>query len=187
MDDKRAAGVCCSPGCGDPVSADAPVPLCERHLAAAADWAGAVFGVEDVLPSPCLACGSRVGVRYPSGWVCASCEWVHGEVPEETVLRARVNVVYYLRLDTRIKIGTTGNLGQRMRRLWHDELVAIEPGDRLLERSRHEQFARYRLGPSEWFERSPEIADHVARLSLGAGDPWALYARWVSESIAALG
>jgi len=187
MDDKRAARVCWSPGCDGAVAADAPVVLCERHLAVAADWAGAIFGVEDVLPSPCLACGSRVGVRYPSGWVCAICEWVQGEVPEETGLRARVNVVYYLRLDTRIKIGTTGNLGQRMRRLWHDELVAIESGDRVLEQSRHEQFAQYRLGSSEWFDLSPEIADHVRRLSIGAGDPWALYARWVSESIAAHG
>jgi hypothetical protein len=62
MDDTRA-GVCCSPGCSGSVFAGAPVPLCERHLAATADWAGALFGVEDVLPSPCLACGSRAGVR----------------------------------------------------------------------------------------------------------------------------
>ena len=40
------------------------------------------FGVTDVLPSPCLACGSRLGVRYPSGWLCAICEWRVGELPD---------------------------------------------------------------------------------------------------------
>lgn len=185
MTDKRSTIWCWAPGCGTSVAEDAPVALCQRHLAVAADWAGRAFGVEDVLPAPCLACGSRVGVRYPSGWVCAYCEWVQGQVPDEGGQRIRVNVVYYIRLDERVKIGTTGNLGQRMRQLWHDEVVAIEPGDRTLEQSRHVQFAEYRLGTSEWFALSPAIADHLHRLSVGAGDPWALYARWVSEAVAA--
>ena len=37
-------------------------------------------GVTDALPSPCRLCGSRLGVRYPSAWLCAVCDWRHGEL-----------------------------------------------------------------------------------------------------------
>ncbi len=157
--------------------------LCEHHLVLAAEWASRQFGVQDVLPSPCLACGSRTGARYPSGWVCAVCEWVHGAVPDEDFARPRVDVVYYIRFDDRMKIGTTGNLRQRMRTLWHDEVMALERGGRSRERARHEQFASSRIG-GEWFEISPALAAHVDQLRAGVDDPWALYARWVSEAIA---
>ena len=61
-------------GCRGPVPAGAPVPLCEAHLAMAGEWAGVEYGLTDVLPSPCLLCGSRLGVHYASGWLCAVCE-----------------------------------------------------------------------------------------------------------------
>lgn len=176
---------CCFPGCDESAVADAPVPLCSAHLAAAGDGAERLFGVEDVLPSPCLACGSRVGIRYPSGWVCAVCEWVYGTVPDAELPPPRVEVVYYIRFGDRMKIGTTANLGQRMRQLWHEELVALERGGRARERQRHEQFAQWRLGKSEWFTLAPELVDHVHALSAGVDDPWALHARWVSEATAA--
>lgn len=176
---------CCCPGCDDQADADAPVPLCPAHLAAAGDFSGQLFGVEDALPSPCVACGSRVGVRYSSGLVCAVCEWVYGTVPDDELPPPRVEVVYYIRFHDRMKIGTTANLGQRMRQLWHDELVALELGGRARERQRHEQFAQWRLGTSEWFSLSPPLLDHVRVLSAGVDDPWALHARWMSEAVAA--
>jgi len=157
--------------------------LCRQHLMLVADWVEREFGVEDVLPSPCLACGSRVGVRYPSGWVCAVCDWAHGVVPDAELPPPRVDVVYYIRFRDRIKIGTTGNLRQRMRTLWHDEVVALERGGRGRERARHAQFAPSRIG-GEWFEISPALTEHVERLGAGVDDPWSLYARWVSEAIA---
>ena len=70
------------------------VPLCGVHHEAVVG-AG---GVEDVLPGPCLLCGSRVGVRYPSGAVCAVCEWRWGDVPDGDLAPPRVDVVYYLRM-----------------------------------------------------------------------------------------
>jgi hypothetical protein len=185
--------VCCSPGCAAPTAgnsadvnapgANAPVPLCDRHLALAAEWAARRFGVEDLLPSPCLACGSRLGVLYPSGWMCAVCEWVYGTVPDAELPHSRVEVVYYIRFRDRIKIGTTGNLGQRMRTLWHDEIMALERGGRTRERVRHEQFAADRIG-GEWFRISPALTAHVDQLRAGVDDPWELYALWVSEAIA---
>ncbi|TPW76670.1 GIY-YIG nuclease family protein [Schumannella soli] len=148
------------------------------------------------MPAPCVACGSRLGVRYPSGWLCAVCEWRHGEFPDDLGERGgrplRLDVVYYLRVaeaggGDRFKIGTSGNLGQRMQQLWHDELVAIERGDRHRERARHAQFAATRFGTTEWFARSDELDAHVAALSAGVDDPWLLHARWRSEALALRG
>ena len=177
------ASRCCIPGCRDNAAPDAPLPLCDIHLAVAADWSSRTHGVADLLPSPCLACGSRVGVHYPSGWVCAVCEWRYGEVPDDDVPPPRVDVVYYLRHGDRVKIGTTANPRQRFAAIWHEEVLAFERGDRRLERARHEQFAADRLGGSEWFTLTPAIAAQADALA-GGRDPWDVYARWLSEAAA---
>lgn len=167
--------------------ADAPVPLCEAHLAAAAEWAGAEYGVTDVLPSPCRLCGSRLGVRHPSGWLCAVCEWRHGELPDDDIAPPRVDVVYYLRYDDRIKIGTSGNPRQRFAAIWHDELLAFERGGRSLEQRRHVQFADDRYPGTEWFRSTPRLRAHIDAVAAGVDDPWELLARWVSEAVALRG
>ncbi|MHC2998008.1 GIY-YIG nuclease family protein [Microbacterium sp. HJ5] len=174
-------------GCRGPVPGDAPVSLCEWHLAAASEWEQSRHGVTDVLPSPCALCGSRLGVSYPSGWLCAVCEWRHGDVVDGELPPPRIDVVYYLRQDDRIKIGTTAHPRQRLSAIWHEELLAFERGDRSLERRRHEQFAADRFPRTEWFRASPALRQHVAGIAAGADDPWSLHARWVSEAVARLG
>jgi len=176
-------GGCCAPGCRESVDPDAPLPLCATHLAVSADWSSRAQGVTDVLPSPCLACGSRIGMHYPSGWVCAVCEWRYGEVPDDDVPPPRVDVVYYLRYGDRVKIGTTANPRQRFAAIWHDEVLAFERGDRRLEQRRHAQFSADRFGGSEWFRLTSAIAEHADTLA-GGRDPWDVYARWVSEAAA---
>jgi hypothetical protein len=174
------------PGCRAEAAADSPLPLCDSHLALAGEWNGREFGVVDVLPSPCLACGSRLGVRYPSGWLCAVCEWRHGEVADSDVAPPRVDVVYYLRQGDRVKIGTTANPRQRFAAIWHEEVLAFELGDRRLEQSRHARFASLRFAGSEWFRSSPDLVRHIEMLA-GGRDPWDVYARWVSEAVALAG
>lgn len=174
---------CCIPGCQATELDDAPLPLCETHLAVAAEWSSRTQGVTDALPSPCLACGSPIGMHYPSGWVCAVCEWRYGDVPEDDVAPPRVDVVYYLRHGDRVKIGTTANPRQRFAAIWHEEVMAFERGDRRLERRRHEQFAADRFGGSEWFRLTSAIAEHADILA-GGRDPWDVYARWMSEAAA---
>jgi hypothetical protein len=174
-------------GCRGPVAADAPVALCEAHLAAAGEWADAQYGVTDALPSPCRLCGSRLGVRYPSGWLCAVCEWRYGDLPDDDIAPPRVDVVYYLRYDDRVKIGTSGNPRQRFGAIWHDELLAFERGGRALEQRRHVQFAADRFPGTEWFRRSDALTAHIAVLAAGVDDPWQLHARWLSEALAARG
>ncbi len=177
---------CLADGCGAPAANGAPLRLCERHLALAAEWAER-DGATDVLPSPCLLCGSRLGIRLPSGWLCAVCEWRVGEVVDAELPPPRVDVVYYLRFDDRVKIGTTMNPKQRFGAILHEELLAFEPGGRALERRRHAQFGNDRFGSSEWFQLSPAIREHVARLGAGVDSPWDAYARWVSEARALRG
>lgn len=169
--------------CGRPVVAGAPLPLCDCHFAVAADWAVATGIADDLLPSPCVVCGSAIGTRFASGWVCAVCEWPAGEIPDSDLPPPRVDVVYYIRFDHRIKIGTSANPRQRLGTLWHHELLAFERGDRHVERRRHEQFGEFRLGRSEWFDINDALTDHIAQLSAGVDDPWLLYARWRSEAI----
>lgn len=178
---------CLAEGCGEARAADAPLALCARHLAVAAEWAAAEFGVTDVLPAPCAACGSRLGVRWPSGWLCAVCEWRHGEVPDAEWAPARVDVVYYLRYADRVKIGTTANPRQRFAAVRHDELLALERGDRRRERARHAQFAAQRFGATEWFRLDDDLAAHIRLVAGGIEDPWALLARWRSEASALRG
>jgi hypothetical protein len=169
-------------GCAARVVAGAPVPLCELHLAVAAEWSARDTGVTDILPAPCPACGSRLGGRYPSGWLCAICEWRAGDTVDDELPPPRVDVVYYLAYDERIKIGTSGNPRQRFAAIWHDRVLAFERGDRALEQRRHREFAADRLDRSEWFSRSPALLAHVEELAAGVEDPWDRYARWVSEA-----
>lgn len=177
---------CLDPACGLAAAADAPLALCPDHLALAADWAEREWGLVDVLPSPCVLCGSRLGRRYPSGWLCVACEWRHGDVPDDDLAPPRIDIVYYLRHGDRVKIGTTTNPRQRFAAIWHEELLAIERGDRHRERARHEQFAQDRLGRSEWFAASPVLLAHIDSVA-GDADPWDRYARWLSEAAALRG
>jgi len=170
-------------GCGQPVAASAPLDLCAEHLLEAYEHVAGEVGVTDVLPVPCPACASRLGVRYPSGWLCAVCEWRLGDRPDQEGRAVRVDVVYYLRWRDRVKIGTSSNPRARLAQLRFDELLAFERGDRILEHHRHVQFAPYRLG-GEWFDWAAPIAEHVRLLAEGMGDPWDLHRRWRSESAA---
>jgi hypothetical protein len=176
---------CAIPGCAA-VAGDDELPLCEEHLLRAHAAVERDRGGLDALPSPCPACGSRLGVRYPSGWLCAVCEWRYGDAPSDAV-PARVDVVYYLRHGDRIKIGTTANPRTRFAALRWEELLGFERGDRQLEQRRHRQFAALRFAGSEWFRAEPPLLEHVRAVAAGVDDPWALYARWVSEAVALRG
>jgi hypothetical protein len=160
------------------------VPLCDRHLALAREWAEGELGVADLVTEPCPACGSFLAVRYASGRQCGTCEWRFGDVVDAELPVPRVDVVYYLRFENRIKIGTSSNPRQRLARLWHDELLAFERGDRRVEHARHLQFSAERLGRSEWFDVSPGLEAHVAELAAGQPRPWDAYARWRSAALA---
>ncbi len=172
--------------CPAPAEAGAPIALCTRHLLLAHDWVERTTGARDLLTAPCLACGGRVGLRFASGTICERCGWRAGDAPDRELAAPVVEVVYYLRYDDRVKIGTTGRLRARVAALPHDELLALEPGGRLVERSRHERFAASRITGTEWFERTPALDAHVAALALGVDDVWAQYDGWLGARASAL-
>lgn len=76
-------------------------------------------------------------------------------------------VVYYVRRGQYIKIGHAVDLRRRMRDLYRspDDVLAIEPGPRITETQRHEQFAADRVHwRAENFRASPALLAHIARL-----------------------
>jgi len=178
--------MCDIAGCTAAADPAAPVALCPAHLVQAHDWVAEESGVSDLLPSPCLACGGRVGLRFPSGWICATCEWRVGELPESEG-RALVDVVYYIRQRDRIKIGTSNNPRGRLAALHFDEVLAFERGDRRVEQRRHAQFADHRFPRTEWFAVHDELLAHIADIAAGVDDPWERYALWVSRELARRG
>ena len=181
------SGRCAIAGCLRPADPAAPLALCADHLIEAHDWVVGDVGVTDLLPSPCLACGARVGVRYPSGWICARCEWRVGEVPDAEGAAPTVDVVYYIRQRERIKIGTSSNPRSRLAALHYDEVLAFERGDRRVEQRRHAEFASHRIPRTEWFAIHNELLAHIADLAAGVDDPWERYALWVSRELARRG
>ena len=115
------------------------------------------------LESPCRLCGSLFGIRHPTGWVCTVCEWPVGGYIDLELPPPRIDVVYYLRRGTAVKIGTTFNPRQRFTALPHDEVLAFELGGRALEQQRHLEFAADRLGTSEWFGLTRRLRAHIRR------------------------
>lgn len=78
-------------------------------------------------------------------------------------------VVYYMRTGLLCKIGITRNVAQRVVTLGAEEILAVEPGGRKLERFRHKQFAGLR-STREWFHYEGELIEHVHRLQRNFAD-----------------
>lgn len=133
------------------------------------------------LPGPCALCGSTSGLHADGAWTCAICGWRYGDSPDPDLPRPVVEVVYYLRYDRRVKIGTSRRPRQRLASIRHDELLAFERGGRSVEQHRHQEFARIREG-GEWFTLTEDLTAHVAAMR-AVGEPWHLYARWTSEAL----
>ena len=133
------------------------------------------------LPGPCTLCGGVLGVRANDAWNCATCGWRYGDAPDPDLPLPRVDVVYYIRFDARVKIGTSRRPRQRLSSIRHEELLAFERGDRSVEQQRHREFAAVREG-GEWFTLTDELRFHITALR-SVGDPWELYARWLSSAL----
>ncbi len=133
------------------------------------------------LPGPCFVCSNQTGARIGDVWVCATCGWRYGDVPDYDLPLPVIEVVYYIRYDRRVKIGTSRRPRQRLASIRHEELLAFERGGRRVEQQRHREFAGIREG-GEWFTLTEELRAHIATLR-ASGDPWSLYARWFSETL----
>lgn len=72
-------------------------------------------------------------------------------------------VVYYMRMDRLVKIGTSGNIRGRFEALMPQGVMAIEWGDHELERERHRQFVDLH-SHGEWFHLEPALAGHIVEV-----------------------
>lgn len=83
-------------------------------------------------------------------------------------------LVYYVSMPPHIKIGTTRSLERRMREFYVQpkHLLAVEPGGRALEASRHQQFAAYRVQGTELFKRNAVLDELIAQIASNQPDPW---------------
>lgn len=72
-------------------------------------------------------------------------------------------LVYYMRMSDLVKIGTTTSIGQRVRALNPQGVMAVEPGGHDEERRRHREFASLR-GHGEWFRLDARLGAHIAEL-----------------------
>ncbi|WZO42602.1 GIY-YIG nuclease family protein [Microbacterium sp. LWO13-1.2] len=133
------------------------------------------------LPGPCNLCANEYGARIGGAWICAVCGWRYGDVPDHDLPRPVIEVVYYIRYDRRVKIGTSRRPRQRLASIRHEELLAFERGGRPVEQRRHREFAAAREG-GEWFTLTADLRAHIRTLRKH-GDPWSLYARWLSEAL----
>lgn len=134
--------------CDKPSLPDAPFPICIKHASLLLRYLNSAMptGTEDRI----LLAARDFDFRP--------------EVPRKSAT-AGTELVYYLRVGDKVKIGYTSDLRQRMNSYPPDsELLAVEPGDLLLERARHAQFARHLRIGREWFEPASEIMAHVAKV-----------------------
>jgi hypothetical protein len=72
-------------------------------------------------------------------------------------------VVYYMRIGNRVKIGWSTSLAARLAAINPEELMATEPGGRKLERLRHNEFREFRTH-GEWFRLEGLLASHIEAL-----------------------
>lgn len=74
-------------------------------------------------------------------------------------------IVYFVRLDDRVKIGKTLNLSQRLQAFSNPliQVVATEPGYTVRERQLHKRFANLRVA-GEWFRLEAPLADYIRSL-----------------------
>lgn len=137
--------------CGRPILEGAPLSLCSLHILVAWQYAEEIDLFQAV----------RITDRP--------------RVPKQRE-KPPTDVVYYLRFQDRIKIGTTTDLTQRLSNIPHDRLLAIEPGGRHLEHERHAQFAdahAYR----EWFHPTTDLLEHIDTVLMQHGNPDLLWSQ----------
>lgn len=80
--------------------------------------------------------------------------------------------VYYVEMDSTIKIGYTTNIDTRMRAYPPTaKLLAVEPGTRALERGRHSIFNAHLAHGREWFNDHPDIRTWIATVREVYGEP----------------
>ena len=90
-------------------------------------------------------------------------------------------IVYYMRMDRLVKIGTTTNLLQRVSAIMPQGVIAVEPGGRARERDRHSQFVALH-SHYEWYWMREALWQHVLKLREAAFTTFGMSVeQWLKE------
>ena len=159
-----------SKDCQREVPADFPMDLCEMH---------ALMTVAVMLERGGAAV-KRVKSMYDTSYVRRVNRGQEQPRPIQ-FLKGRPTVVYYVRFGNHVKIGTSRNLPARLVALQYNEVLAIEPGDRIHEQLRHSQFEGNRV-QGEWFEMDADLEDHIAHVKGMYGEPLSTWKTWAAAA-----
>jgi hypothetical protein len=80
--------------------------------------------------------------------------------------------VYFIRCeDGAIKIGTTTDIANRKRAFGYGwtHILAVIPGDRVLEHEMHVRYAEHLVRGREYFRPVPELIDHINEIRASMG------------------
>lgn len=72
-------------------------------------------------------------------------------------------IIYYMRMDRLVKIGTTTNICARVSAVMPQGVLAVEPGDRRREQLRHRQFRAFH-SHLEWFWLRETLWEYIVDL-----------------------
>lgn len=153
----RCAGIEAGRACVDSATLTEPVPLCHRHQM---QVAAAVIPtmLSAALEAPQTA-------RTPMIRDLATVQFVSKAQPAELDLSGgHSRQVYFIRNGSRVKIGHTINLRQRLTSfgLRAEAVVLLLDGGQRLEAALHRYFAHDRIRDTEWFRYTDEIKTYVA-------------------------
>lgn len=170
--------------CAARVPEGAPFPVCQAHLASAWQFCNDMIGEQRRKETAQFEATRgqrmtealdeitelRAELKRQEAEHKAELERIREQAQREALaLAASVEattsdcVVYYLRFGDRVKIGYTKNVAKRRTQIPNDELLATEPGGRVVETMRHRQFAEHRL-IGEWFAMGPNLMEHIEQL-----------------------
>lgn len=144
-------------GCPKPRSFYLAIPICDAHAKIVTDE---VIAVRELR----RRARAESEADYQKGLAENTARIEAGQPPEPD--KPIPGWVYYIRVDTSVKIGYAKDVTTRMRAYPPNaELLAIEPGTKKTERARHQQFAAYLDWGREWFTPSDELMAHIAALT----------------------
>lgn len=147
-------------GCTHEYVSSPPMPTWE-YAEEAAFQDGWTRGEDDITNIHyCPTCSHKRGARQ--AW--AEFKRINAKLCREWGVEQGRSYVYYAVRGNYTKIGFSTAVPERLVRL-RAGLQAAEPGGRELERERHEQFRRCRVGCSEWFDAyDPDLRSWLSQL-----------------------
>jgi hypothetical protein len=157
--------------CSRPSLPEAPFPICVHHAAKLVEYISKVVA-------------DQSGTKFDNVLdIFRVFDLLDGAEDIPLPPRPKNGHVYYIELDGLIKIGFSTELARRIRHYPPTtKFLAAEPGESVLEKRRHAEFAHLRHGgvKSEWFNDDPGLREHIRCIQSLADRPGSGFVRSVA-------